>query len=157
MFIVSYFQLSIDFKVFKIKCWRNCYCNQSHKKPISTTNYGLMIQFKICPFYCSLTKVSKIPQDSKSWRKVTLTSKCVLLIETSPETLVTTGPGFFASLSPSKMAMVSARASFTKCLIMSEFTGTPASTKSWRAPLLVPSTKKMKEFQSKYAGNMLAF
>lgn len=38
---------------------------------------------------------------------------------------------------------------------MSEFTGTPASTKSWRAPPLVPSTKKkMKEFQNKCARNM---
>lgn len=84
------------------------------------------------------------------------TGKYVLLAEASPETLVATGPCFFASLSPSMTAMVSARASFTKWLIMSEFTGTPASTKSWRAPLLVPSTKKMKEFQNNCARIMLA-
>lgn len=53
-----------------------------------------------------------------------------------------TGPCFFASLSPNMTAMVSASASFTKWLIMSEFTGTPASTKSWSAPLLVPTTEK---------------
>lgn len=64
------------------------------------------------------------------------------MVEGSPETLVATGPCFFASLSPNMTAMVSASASFTKWLIMSEFTGTPASTKSWSAPLLVPTTEK---------------
>lgn len=86
----------------------------------------------------------KFPHNSQVTKggKVIPTGRLVSFDEGSPETLVATGPGFFASLSPNMTAMVSASASSTKWLIMSELTGTPASTKSWSAPLLVPTTEK---------------